>query len=140
MLSLLVQSLYSIVDGIYVAHLSETALTATSLAFPVQMLMISLAVGTGVGANTLLSRLLGQKRHDEIGHAAVTGLLLALVSSGAFALVGAFLSWPIARLLSGGGSAAKMCHDYLAICLGFSAGNFVGIMVQRFLQASAARR
>ena len=66
MLSLLVQSLYNIVDSIFVARIGETALTATSLAYPVQILMIALAVGTSVGINALLSRLLGARQLDEV--------------------------------------------------------------------------
>jgi len=68
MVSLLVQSLYNIVDSIFVASLSENALAATSLSFPVQMLMIALAVGTSVGINALLSRLLGQQKTEDVGY------------------------------------------------------------------------
>ncbi|MBR2286610.1 MAG: MATE family efflux transporter, partial [Clostridia bacterium] len=70
MLSLLVQSLYNIVDSIYVSAISEKALTATSLAYPVQILMIALGVGTAVGINALLSRLLGQKNLKEVSKGA----------------------------------------------------------------------
>ena len=90
MLSLLVQSLYNIVDSIFVARIGETALTATSLAYPVQILMIALAVGTGVGINALLSRLLGARQLCEVRQATTTGLLLAVGSSLIFVLLGLF--------------------------------------------------
>ena len=78
MISMLVQALYNIVDSIFVAQLGEDALTAVSLAFPVQSIMISVAVGTAVGLNSLISRKLGQKRRDEANLAASHGLLLGI--------------------------------------------------------------
>ena len=109
MVSLLVQSLYNIVDSIFVAKLSENALAATSLSFPVQMLMIALAVGTSVGINALLSRLLGQKRMEDVGYAATTGFVLALLSSAVFVLAGLLFVHPIAWALAKGGENAGMC-------------------------------
>ena len=76
MLSLLIQSLYNIVDSIFVARLSETALTAASLVYAIQFLMIAIGVGTAVGLNALLSRKLGQKKPEEACRAATTGLFL----------------------------------------------------------------
>ena len=80
MISMLVQALYNVVDSIFVAQLSEDALNAVSLAFPIQNLMISVAVGTGVGINALLSKSLGEKRQDRANAAAMNGLFLAAVS------------------------------------------------------------
>ena len=136
MISLLVQSLYNIVDSIFVARLSEDALAATALAYPVQMLMISLAVGTSVGINALLSRLLGQGNTEEIGNASATGFLLAVLSSLPFLAAGALLAHPLAQTLAKGGSNAILCEQYLRICMIFCTGTFVETMVQRFLQAS----
>ena len=136
MVSLLVQSLYNIVDSIFVARLSENALAATSLSFPVQMLMIALAVGTSVGINALLSRLLGQKRMEDVGYAATTGFVLALLSSAVFVLAGLLFVHPIAWALAKGGDNAGMCEAYLRICMIFCTGTFVETMAQRFLQAS----
>ena len=90
MISLLVQSLYNIVDSVFVSRISEDALTATSLAFPVQLLMIAVSVGTAVGVNALLSRSIGAG--EKINEAAVTGLFLAAVSAAAFCLLGLMLS------------------------------------------------
>ena len=136
MISLLVQSLYNIVDSIFVAKLSETALTATSLAYPVQMLMIALAVGTSVGVNALLSRLLGQRKFEEIGYAATTGFVLAVLTALVFILAGLFFIHPITALLARNSSAADLCETYLHICMIFCAGTFIETMAQRFLQAS----
>jgi len=84
MVSLLVQSLYNIVDGIFVARISEDALTATSLAYPIQLLMVAVSVGTGVGVNALISQKLGAKEHEKANHAATTGLILALCCAAVF--------------------------------------------------------
>lgn len=73
-ISMLLQALYNIVDSIFVTRISEDALTAVSLAYPIQMLMIAIAVGTGVGMNALISRRLGEKRFDEANSAATNGL------------------------------------------------------------------
>ncbi|MBQ9262842.1 MAG: MATE family efflux transporter [Clostridia bacterium] len=136
MLSLLVQSLYNIVDSIYVSRISEKALTATSLAYPVQILMIALGVGTAVGINALLSRLLGQKKHDEVSKGAATGLVLAALSSLLFILVGCFFADAIAKAMTGDTETASMCADYLRIVTLFCTGSFLETMIQRFLQAS----
>lgn len=78
MLSLLIQSLYNIVDSIFVARLSETALTAASLVYSIQFLMIAVGVGTAVGLNALLSRKIGEHKPEEACHAATTGLFLMM--------------------------------------------------------------
>ena len=136
MLSLLVQSLYNIVDSIYVSRISEKALTATSLAYPVQILMIALGVGTAVGINALLSRLLGQKKHDEISKGAATGLVLATLSSCVFIVTGLFFPRAIASAMTDDAETAEMCAAYLQIVTLFCTGSFVETMTQRFLQAS----
>ena len=90
MASMLIQALYNVVDGIFVARVSEDALTAVSLAFPVQSLMIAVAVGTAVGINALLSRKLGERNFEDANMVADNGIFLAFVSSIAFALFGFF--------------------------------------------------
>ena len=136
MISLLVQSLYNIVDSVFVSRISEDALTATSLAFPVQLLMIAVSVGTAVGVNALLSRSIGAG--EKINEAAVTGLFLAAVSAAAFCLLGLIGSGAIAARLARGKSREiqGMCEVYLRICTVFCAGNFLATMYQRFLQAA----
>lgn len=136
MLSLVVQSLYNIVDSIFVARLSEKALTATSLAYPVQILMIALSVGTGVGINALISRLLGAGRRDEVGKAAATGIVLAILSAALFMIVGLVGAQKIARGLTANEEIADLCGQYLSICMVFCYGIFLETVAQRFLQAS----
>lgn len=81
MVSMLVQALYNIVDGIFVARYSPNALTAVSLAFPVQLLMIAVATGLGVGINSLISRKLGQKRAEEAREAAAAACCWSCAAS-----------------------------------------------------------
>ena len=78
MLSMLVQALYNIVDSVFVSRISENALNAVSLAFPVQNLMIAVAIGTGVGINALLSKSLGEKNYERANLAAVNGVFLGV--------------------------------------------------------------
>lgn len=94
MLSLLVQSLYNIVDSMFVARLSETTLTATSLVYSIQFLMIAVGVGTAVGLNALLSRKIGQHKPEEACQTATTGLFLMLITSLIFSIAGIFFSVP----------------------------------------------
>ena len=88
MISMLVQALYNIVDSIFVAKLSENALTAVSLAFPLQMLLIAVATGTGVGMNALLSRALGAKQNDEANKIASNAAFLYIISYIVFLILG----------------------------------------------------
>ena len=134
--SMLVQALYNVVDSVFVAKLSEDALNAVSLAFPVQNLMISVGVGTGVGINALLSRSLGQKEQDKVDRTAMNGLLLAAISCLVFMLFGLTcgqrfyaIQTDIQTIISYGG-------DYLTICCGMCFGAFAQITLERILQAT----
>jgi putative MATE family efflux protein len=136
MVSLLVQSLYNIVDSIFVARLSESALTATSLAFPAQMLMIAVGVGTGVGVNAVLSKNLGAKNQEMVAGCATTGLLLSLLSSLVFVLFGLFGTKAFVGMFTQDPTIAKYSAQYLSICLIFCTGSLMSTMFQRFLQAA----
>ena len=92
MLSMLVSALYNVVDSIFVSRISENALNAVGLAFPVQNLMIAVATGTGVGINALLSKSLGEKNFERANLAASNGLFLAVCSYVVFAVAGALFS------------------------------------------------
>ena len=133
--SMLVQALYNVVDSVFVAKLSEDALNAVSLAFPVQNLMISVGVGTGVGINALLSRSLGQKEQDKVDRTAMNGLLLAAISCLVFMLFGLTcgrfyaIQTDIQTIVRYGG-------DYLTICCGMCFGMFAQITLERILQAT----
>ena len=136
MVSLLMQSLYNIVDSIFVAQLSEQALTATSLAYPMQMLMIAVGVGTAVGVNALLSQTLGRKNYPEASQIAMTGIALSVISAAVFTVMGLLGADRIARLLASDAAAARQCGDYLWICMVFCLGNMACMVFQRLLQAA----
>ena len=136
MVSLLVQSLYNIVDSIFVARLSEQALTAASLAFPVQMLMIAVGVGTAVGVNALLSQTLGRKDYEEASRVAMTGLFLSVISAAVFTAAGLAGARSIARSFTEDAQIGQQCGEYLFICMVFCLGNLVCMVFQRLLQAA----
>ena len=136
MASLLVQSLYNIVDGIFVARLSEKALTATSLAYPLQILMVAASVGTGVGVNALISRLLGAKKHEEADKIATTGLILAFICTLIFVVLGIFFSGSFAAAFTDDPETRAYCETYLKVCMTFCIGIFLETLAQRLLQAT----
>lgn len=136
MVSMLVQSLYNIVDSIFVARISEGALTAASIAYSAQILQIAVAVGTGVGVNALVSRRLGEKDYDGADQAATLGLLLSVFSSFIFIVWGIFGTAAFIRQFSTDESIIRNGVSYLKICQIFSTGIFLGILTQRLLQAT----
>lgn len=125
MVSLLVQSLYNIVDSMFVARLSETALTAASLVYSIQFLMIAVGVGTAVGLNAILSRKIGQKKNDEACRAATTGLYLMLCTAALFSLTGIFFSDTIAHHLTSDPQLQDLCAQYLSVNMVFCWGIFI---------------
>lgn len=135
MLSLLVQSLYNIVDGIFVAQISEDALTATSLAYPVQLLMVAVSVGTGVGVNALIARMLGAGRQDEANQAATIGLVLSLVSTAVFMVLGVFCVKLFVGIYTNDEVQGALAVTYLRICMIGCLGIFIETLAQRLLQA-----
>ncbi len=137
MASMLVQALYNIVDSIFVSQVCEDALTAVSLAFPVQNLMIGVATGTGVGINALLSRSLGAKDYDKANKIASNGLLLGLFSSILFLLF-AFFGTKIffANQVDPSDPIYTYGVDYLFIVCGLSVGVFGQVTVERLMQAT----
>ncbi len=136
MISMLVQALYNVVDSIFVAQLSEDALTAVSLAFPVQNLMIGFSVGTGVGMASLLSRSLGARDMDEVRFAAQNGIFLQLLSWAAFLLFGLFFSGAFLRAQQAGEAITRMGEQYLFIVTVFSPGLFIAVCYERLLQST----
>ena len=135
-ISMLVQALYNVVDSIYVCRISESAVTALSLAFPIQNLLIGCATGVGVGVNSLLSKSLGEQNQERANRTAGNGILLSVLFSAAFVVFGLFFARPffatqttVTETLEGGAI-------YLAIvCVG-SIGIFIEILYERLLQAS----
>ncbi len=137
MLSMLVQALYNVVDSVFVSRISENALNAVSLAFPLQNLMIAVGAGTAVGINALLSRSLGEKKQEMADRAAGTGIFLSLCNAVAFALIGIFLSR--AFFMSQAKSVpeiVEMGTAYTRICLGLSVGLFCQFCFERLLQST----
>ena len=137
MISMLVQALYNVVDSVFVAQISEDALNAVSLAFPLQNLMIAVGSGTAVGINALLSRSLGEKNQDMADRAANTGIFLSLCSFVVFALIGIFLSRPFFLAQAAGEeSIVEYGTQYATICLGCSLGVFCQFCFERLLQST----
>lgn len=136
MLSMLVQALYNIVDSIFVAQIDEYALTAVSLAFPLQNLMIGVATGTGVGINALLSRSLGEKNEKEASLAANNGIFLALVSYLVFALIGLTISRSFFAMQTNIPEIVEYGTQYLTIICICSFGLFMQIAFERLLQST----
>lgn len=135
MMSLLVQSLYNIVDSIFVAVYSETALTATTLVYSVQFLMIAIGVGTAVGLNALLSRKVGQNLINEACRAATSGFILMTITSALFCIVGLTSSGTIAGFLTEDTQLQLQCRQYLSVNLVWCFGLFYQTYAQRLLQA-----
>lgn len=136
MISMLVQSLYNIVDSIFVAQIDEAALTATSIAYSAQMLQIAVAVGTGVGVNAVVSRQLGARNYDKANETSTLGLYLSILSSFIFVVWGIFGTEAFIRCFSTDENIISYGISYLKICQLFSTGIFLGTLTQRLLQAT----
>jgi len=134
-LSMLLQAFYNIVDSIFVSRLGENALTAVSLAYPIQMLMIAVSVGTGVGMNSLISRRLGERRSEEANLAANNGLALLFLSSCVFMFIGIFFSGTFFRMFTDVPEIQQMGTEYLSICCILCVGVFFQVGCERIMQA-----
>ena len=136
MISMLVQALYNVVDSIFVAQISEDALTAVTLAFPLQNLMIAVASGTGVGINALLSRSLGAKKFKDSDQAANTGILLTVMNFLVFLVIGLFFSGPFLRTQTDNPEIIAYGESYLCIVCAASLGLFFQLTMERLLQST----
>lgn len=138
MVSMLVQAMYNIVDSIFVSRISENALTAVSLAFPLQSLMIAIAAGTGVGVNALISRALGEKKQDKVNQIASNGVFIYALSYIVVALLGVFAVRPFYIMQTGAGQEEilELGVTYLSIVMIFSFGIFAQFIFERMLQAT----
>lgn len=135
-ISMLVQALYNIVDSIFVAQINENALTAVSLAFPIQNLMIAVGSGTGVGINAFLSKSLGERKIKNANDAAKNGLFLAFISMVVFMLFGIFFSKFFFKVQTSNVDIIGYGVDYLSICTIFSIGMFGQMTCERLLQST----
>ena len=135
-LSMFIQAFYNVVDSFFVSLLSEQALAAVTYIFPVQMLLISVSVGTGVGINSLISRRLGAGRVDEANFAASHGYRLAFFSWAFFALIGIFLSAPFMKLMSDTPYIVENGTVYMMIITILSLFSIIQITTEKILQAT----
>lgn len=135
-LSMLVQALYNVVDSVYVAGYSQNAVTALSLAFPIQNLQIGFATGAAVGMNSLLSKSLGEGNRERANQAAGNGIFLTLVFVAAFMLFGFFGAGAYYNMQNISRETAKAGTEYTSICCIYTAGVFISILCERLLQAS----
>ncbi|MEE1282330.1 MAG: MATE family efflux transporter [Acutalibacteraceae bacterium] len=136
MFSMIIQALYNIVDSIFVSHYSEAGLTAVSLAYPLQMLIIAVSVGTGVGVNSLVSRKLGEKNFDEANKAASHGLLLGFFNWLVFFILGLTIVKPFINAFTDDPEIARMGIEYLSVVMIYSFGCFIEIVIEKTLQAT----
>ena len=135
-LSMLVQALYNVVDSVYVSQISESAVTALSLAFPVQNLQIGFAVGIGVGVNSLLSKSLGEKNQEAANRTAGNGMVLMLIVTVVFMLFGIFGVRPYFEMQSQVAETVEGGIAYTRICCIFTLGVFMQVLGERLLQAT----
>lgn len=136
MVSMLVQALYNIVDSIFVSRIDENALTAVSMAFPIQSLMIAIGVGTGVGVNALLSRSLGEKNYEKVDKTAVNGVFLSVMSYLLFLLVGIFTVSPFYLSQTDDAQIIEYGKQYLTIICCCSFGMYTQFIFERLLQST----
>ena len=136
MISMLVQALYNIVDSIFVAKISEAALTAVSISFPIQNLMIALGVGIAVGVNARLSKSLGEGNPQRASRIAVQGLFIEALCYVVFLLIGLFALDLFFRSQTADPEITRMGREYLSVCCIFSFGLFTQIIFERLLQST----
>ena len=135
-LSMLVQALYNVVDSIFVAKLNEAALTAVSLAFPVQNLMIAIAVGTGVGINALLSRYLGEHHFDNANDVARNGIFISIISGLVFTVIGVSGAGTFFRAQTSDPEIIRYGTQYMQIVTFFAIAIFMQIAGERLMQST----
>ena len=136
-ISMLVQSIYNIVDSMFVARISEDALTAVSLAFPVQNILIAFAVGIGVGASALLSRFLGENNRDRVGSVAIHGIVISAITYVVFALLGLLFTGAFADAQGQSAAVTAYTKEYTYIVTIFSIGIFFQVLAEKLLQATS---
>ncbi len=136
MFSMIIQALYNIVDSIFVSHYSEAGLTAVSLAYPLQMLIIAVSVGTGVGVNSLVARKLGEKNFEEANKAASHGLLLGFFNWLIFLILGLTIVKPFINAFTDDPEIARMGIEYLSVVMIYSFGCFIEVVIEKTLQAT----
>ncbi len=135
MISMLIQSLYNIVDGMFVSQISQDALNAVSLVFPLQNLVLSVAVGFGVGINSCMSRNLGANNREQVNQTASHGVLFTLLHSLLFVALGLFVTRPFLSLYTDSAEVLRMGCDYSYVVLCFAFGSLLHILIEKMFQA-----
>lgn len=135
-MAMVVQALYNVVDSLYVSKISESAVTALSLAYPVQNILIGFATGIGVGVNSILSKSLGEHDQEHANYAAGNGIILVGITTVLFLLFGIFCSRSFFEMQSTVQETVDGGTDYLTICCCLSLGIFVEVLGERLLQSS----
>ena len=136
MISMLMQACYNIVDSIFISRVSEAALSALSLAYPVQFLMMALNIGTNVGVTALISRSLGEKNFEKANSYARHGLFLAIIYAAIFAFFGMFFTRPFFMTATNDPAIQKEGIEYLSIVTMFSFGVFIQTSFEKMMQAT----
>lgn len=136
MLSMLAMAFYNIVDSVFVAQVSENALTAVTLAFPFQMLIVAVGVGTGIGINSLVARRLGEKRQEEAEKVAMNGQFIAVISAIVFTLIFAFFTPALIGVFKPDAETSKLAISYLGICGTLCAFTMMDAASHKTLQAT----
>ena len=136
MISMIINALYNIVDSIFVAKYSQDALAAVSLVYPIQMLVVAIGVGTGVGVNSLIARRLGEKRQEEADSAAEHGVALAVVGGIVFLVLGLTLSGAFIHAFGAAESVASQAIEYSHIAVAFSIFVLISMMCEKIQQST----
>ena len=133
-LSMIIQSMYNIIDSMFVAQLGNDALTAVSLAFPIQNILLGAAVGTGIGVNSLISRTLGEKNTDKSNTVVTYGLILGFITWVAFLILGILFIKPFFSMYTDSANILNLATEYTNIVVYFSFGIIIHIIIEKILQ------
>lgn len=134
--SMTIMAMYNVVDSVFIGQYSQEGLNATSLAYPLQMLLIAVAVGTGVGINSLVSRRLGENNINEANEVATHGILLSFFSYAIFLVLGLAISRPFMMLYSSNEKIIEYGTQYLTVVLCFSLFSIIQVTIEKTLQAT----
>lgn len=136
MLSMLIQALYNIVDSVYVARISDDAITAISFAMPLQNLILAVAVGTGVGVNSYIARKLGEKNYDLAEKSVFQGFFLAIISALGFIVLGIAFIPTFFHYFTSDEHILQMCYDYTYVVVFFGIFQLLHILIEKIFQAN----
>lgn len=134
--SMTILAMYNVVDSVFIGRYSQAGLTAASYAFPLQMMLVAVSIGTSVGINSLISRKLGEKNFEYANATATHGFLLAFFSYMIFLLIGLFAVKPFMNLYTNDAEILKGGIDYLSIVMCFSIFSIIQVTIEKTLQAT----